>query len=88
MNKLKIEQHRRISKPSALTLAAVGVHLLTSFGIVCSFLSILKVFAGDLNTAFFVAGALFIDSIDGSLARKVNVSRFTPNINGNDGQHR
>ena len=83
MNKLKIEQHRRISKPSALTLAAVGVHLLTSFGIVCSFLSILKVFAGDLNKAFLWLGvALFIDSIDGSLARKVNVSRFTPNING------
>ncbi len=83
MDKLKIEQHRQISKTSILTLAAVGVHLLTSFGIVCSFLSILKVFEGDLNLGLLWLGiALFIDSIDGSLARKVDVSKFTPNING------
>lgn len=78
-----IDRQQRMSKFSILTLAAAGVHLLTSFGIVCSLLAILKVFDGNLNLAFLWLGiALFIDAIDGSLARKADVSRLTPNING------
>ena len=80
---MNIEKQQRIPKATILTLAAVGVHLLTSLGIVCSLLAIVKVFEGNLNLAFMWLGvALFIDAIDGSLARKIDVSRFTPNING------
>jgi len=31
---------------------------------------------------FYLASALFVDGIDGTLARKVDVKKYTPNING------
>ena len=81
--KLSIKKLTLLSNTAMLTLAALGVHLLTSLGIVCSLLAILAVFEGNLNLTFLWLGvALFIDAIDGSLARKIGVSRFTPNING------
>ena len=81
--KLNIKKQKLIHKTTVLTLASIGIHLLTSLGIVCSLLAILTVFEGNLNLSFFWLGvALLIDSIDGSLARKIGVSKFTPNING------
>ena len=81
--RLNIKKQALLSKTGMLTLAALGVHLLTSFGIVCSLLAILAVFEGNLNLTFLWLGvALFIDAIDGSLARKIGVSKFAPNING------
>ena len=80
---MNIKKQALLSNTGMLTLAALGVHLLTSLGIVCSLLAIIAVFGGNLNLTFLWLGvALFIDAIDGSLARKIGVSRFTPNING------
>ena len=83
MVRLNIKKQALLSNTAMLTLAALGVHLLTSLGIVCSLLAIIAVFEGNLNLTFLWLGvALFIDAIDGSLARKIGVSRFAPNING------
>ncbi len=83
MVELNIKKQMLIHKTAMLTLAAIVVHMLTSLGIVCSLLAILSVLDGNLNLSFLWLGiALFIDAIDGSLARKIGVSRFTPNING------
>ena len=80
---MNIKKQKRLSKTGVLTLAALGVHLLTSLGIVCSLLAVLAVFEENLNLTFLWLGvALFIDAIDGSLARMIGVSRFAPNING------
>ena len=81
--KLNIDKQNQIPKIKTWTLAAIGVHLLTSFGIVCSLFAVLNVFEGNLGSAFMWLGvALFIDAIDGTLARKIDVATFTPNING------
>ena len=81
--RLNIKIKALLPNTGMLTLAALGVHLLTSLGIVCSLLAILAVFDRNLNLTFLWLGvALFIDAIDGSLARKVGVSKFAPNING------
>ena len=80
---MSINIQAMLSNTRMLTLAALGVHLLTSLGIVCSLLAIIAVFEGNLNLTFLWLGvALFIDAIDGTLARKIGVSRFAPNING------
>ena len=81
--RLNIKKQALLPNTAMLTLAALGVHLLTSLGIVCSLLAIIAVFEGNLSLTFLWLGvALFIDAIDGSLARKIGVSRFAPNING------
>ena len=62
---------------------ASSVHALTSLGILCSLFAALNVFDKNLGFAFVWLGiALFIDAIDGTLARKVQVSKLLPNING------
>ena len=62
---------------------AMSVHVFTALGIVCSFYSLLCVFNNDIFGAFMWLGiAIFIDSIDGTLARKAEVSKILPNING------
>ena len=60
-----------------------SVHLFTVSGVVFSFFALLAVIDQNLPLAFFfLAVALFIDGVDGSLARIVDVKRYTPNING------
>ena len=62
---------------------ASSVHALTSLGILCSLFAALNVFDKNLGFAFVWLGiALLIDAIDGTLARKVQVSKLLPNING------
>ena len=65
------------------TLQAYLVHLFTVSGIVFSFIALLYAIDKNLPMVFFyLALALFVDGIDGSLARKVNVKKYTPLING------
>ena len=60
-----------------------SVHLFTVSGVVFSFFALLAVIDQNLPLAFFfLAVALFIDGVDGSLARIVDVKRYTPNIHG------
>ena len=68
--------------PRRLTLAW-GVHLFTASGAVLGALALVAVSAGDLGRAsLLMLAALLIDSVDGTLARKVGVSEVLPRING------
>jgi len=60
-----------------------GVHLLTASGAVLGTLALLAIARGDLARAtVLMLVALAIDSFDGSLARRIGVSRHLPQIDG------
>jgi phosphatidylcholine synthase len=62
---------------------AWSVHAFTTFGIVAGFLALVAVLKGDAFTAFVWLGvALFVDGVDGSLARIARVTEYTPNFDG------
>ena len=62
---------------------AWGVHLFTSTGLVFAFLALLCVEREQWNQAFLWLFLCFvIDSLDGTLARKVGVQELLPNIDG------
>ena len=68
--------------PSRLTLAW-GVHLFTASGAVLGALAIVAVSSDALGRAsLLMLAALLIDSVDGTLARKVGVSTVLPRIDG------
>jgi len=59
------------------------VHIFTVSGVFLSFLALAEAIDGNLPLMFFyLAIALFVDGVDGSLARRVDVKKYTPNING------
>ncbi len=59
------------------------VHLFTGFGIIAGFFSVISVINNNQANAFLWLGLAFlIDSIDGTLARKFNVKKNLPNIDG------
>ena len=65
------------------TIAAWAVHGFTGSGAVLGLLAIISILNDDAVGAFLWLGlALLIDGIDGTLARKVDVSKQTPNIDG------
>ena len=71
-------RNKRLEKTTAW-----AIHTFTSIGIVLGFLSLLSVLSDDRVGAFlWLAAALFVDGVDGTLARKARVSEVTPNING------
>ena len=62
---------------------AWGVHLLTASGAPAGVLAMLATLRGDAQSAFaWMAYTLFIDSIDGTLARHFEVKRVVPSIDG------
>ena len=62
---------------------AWAVHAFTTCGIIAGFLALVAVLKGDAVVAFMWLGvALFVDGIDGSLARKARVREYTPNFDG------
>ena len=62
---------------------AWAVHAFTTCGIVFGFLALVAVLKNDAVAAFMWLGlALFVDGIDGSLARKARVLEYTPNFDG------
>jgi phosphatidylcholine synthase len=62
---------------------AWSVHAFTTFGIIAGFLALVAVLKGDAFVAFIWLGvALFVDGIDGSLARRARVKEYTPNFDG------
>ena len=74
---------RKSSNLNIYKLKAHLVHLLTGSGILMSFFSIISILNNDkLLTFIFLIIALFIDVIDGNLARKYNVKKFSPNVDG------
>jgi phosphatidylcholine synthase len=68
----------------ALRIAAAwGVHLFTGSGAVLAFLAWRSIAAGRFGDAFrWLADAMFIDCVDGTLARAVEVKRVLPWFDG------
>jgi phosphatidylcholine synthase len=63
--------------------AAALVHLFTALGAVCALLATHAVISGAWETAFAWLGvALFIDGVDGALARKAKVHLWLPRFSG------
>ncbi len=59
------------------------VHLFTALGVVFGFLALIATVNGNIVEAFlWLAFALFVDGVDGTLARAVNVQKNTPEIDG------
>ena len=59
------------------------VHIFTALGVVFGFLALLATVDGKIPEAFlWLASALFVDGVDGTLARAVNVKQNTPEIDG------
>lgn len=62
---------------------ALSVHLLTASGVVFGLWSLLMILEGKpAFSLWLLALAAAIDSIDGTLARKADVTRHTPHIDG------
>ncbi len=62
---------------------AWGVHLFTASGAVVGVLALLAIHVGDLRAAvLWMLLAMAIDSLDGSMARAVGVSRLLPHFDG------
>ena len=62
---------------------AWAVHAFTTCGIVLGFLALVSVLKNDPVAAFMWLGlALFVDGVDGTLARKARVLEYTPNVDG------
>ena len=64
-------------------IIALFTHFLTGFGALAGFFALISVINNSQSTAFLWLGLAFlIDSIDGTLARKFNVKKNFPNIDG------
>lgn len=64
-------------------ILAWGVHLFTACGAVAGVAGLLAVAAHDWGAAIlWMLAGLFIDAVDGMMARKVGVERLTPGFDG------
>jgi len=74
------------AQPRSLLLRRIlawSVHLLTAFSAVWGFLALLAVQKGDYRTAMLIMVASIVtDSLDGTLARLLNVKKYAPGIDG------
>jgi len=62
---------------------AYGVHVLTALGAALGFLALEAVISGDLTKAYLWLGAaLFVDAVDGPLARWLNVTETASRYDG------
>ncbi len=72
-----------ITKIMDMRLKALSVHLLTATGAVLSMLAMLAAVEGDWNLMFlWLVVALFVDGIDGPLARRYDVTKNWPTYDG------
>lgn len=66
-----------------MKLTAYGVHLFTALGAALGLWAILLTYDGFYKEAIWALGAaVFVDAIDGSLARYVNIKENAPKIDG------
>ncbi|PIP96145.1 MAG: phosphatidylcholine synthase [Rhodobacterales bacterium CG18_big_fil_WC_8_21_14_2_50_71_9] len=74
---------KRPSRRQVQVARAWAVHAFTASGVVLGFLALVAILEGDRLAAFLWLGlALFVDGIDGTLARKARVSELTPQFDG------
>ena len=73
----------RSEKPPVRRTLAWGVHLLTASGAAVGTISLVEILAGDFQAAaLLMMLALGIDSIDGTLARALDVKEWVPKVDG------
>lgn len=73
----------RLEISRKIALAAWGVHLFTASGAVWGLLAILAIMQHQWQIAFFwMAAAALVDSLDGSLARRLRVQGVLPGFDG------
>jgi phosphatidylcholine synthase len=78
----KLGGHLNIDREMRKAIAW-AVHAFTACGIIAGFLALVAVLKNDAVAAFLWLGlALFVDGIDGSLARKARVLEYLPNFDG------
>ena len=66
-----------------MRMLAALVHVFTALGAVCALFAMQAVIAGDAQRTFiWLAIALVIDAVDGTFARRVNVSAQLPRFSG------
>ncbi|MGH6754700.1 MAG: CDP-alcohol phosphatidyltransferase family protein [Bradyrhizobium sp.] len=62
---------------------AVGVHIFTASGVIWGFLALLAIAEGDVKWMFlWLAVALFVDGIDGTIARRIDIQNAAPRWSG------
>ena len=70
-------------KTSALITAAFAVHVFTACGAACALLALVAAVRGEWPAMFAWLGlALFIDGVDGTLARWLHVAKLLPRWSG------
>ncbi len=73
----------KITRINSDIIKAYSVHIYTTMGIVCGIFAVRALFENNLEIVFsWLAAALFIDGTDGFFARKYQVTKFAPRING------
>jgi phosphatidylcholine synthase len=64
--------------------SAWAVHALSASGVIVGYVGLNSVIAGHARAAIlWLVGALLLDGVDGPIARKLDVSRRIPTLNGN-----
>lgn len=67
----------------ARRLLGMGVHLFTASGVLWAFLAMIAAAADNSRLMFAWLGvALFVDGIDGTVARKIDINRVIPRFSG------
>jgi phosphatidylcholine synthase len=62
---------------------ALGVHIFTATGVIWGFLAMLAIIGGDVRGMFlWLAVAFFVDGIDGTIARRLDIHRAAPRWSG------
>ena len=73
----------KVTRINSDIIKAYSVHIYTTMGIVCGIFAVRALFENNLEIVFlWLAAALFIDGTDGFFARKYQVTKFAPRING------
>ena len=64
--------------------AAWALHVFTASGVIVGFIGLTSVVEGHARAAIlWLVGAMVLDGVDGPIARKIEVSKRLPNIDGN-----
>ena len=82
-----VHHDRHVSQDDGSTVQsralAMSVHLFTASGALWALLTLDAIMAEDYRMAFiWMFVAMFVDSVDGPLARKLDVKRHAPHIDG------
>ena len=73
----------KVTRINSDIIKAYSVHIYTTMGIVCGIFAVRALFENNLEIVFlWLEAALFIDGTDGLFARKYQVTKFAPRING------